>query len=313
LKVPKVSDILPENTAVLLLAYGGPDSLEDVPAYLFDIRGGRETPQKLVDEVTERYKLIGGRSPLLEITRSVANKLQGQLDMPVYIGMRHWKPFISDVVGQMDAGGVSHIVAICMAPHYSDLSIGKYRQKLEEALVGRNITLSFVESWYRQPDYVGGLAANVRKTILRWPIQKRDEVQIIFTAHSLPQSILEKGDPYDRQLRETAGLLAEELDLPGDRWTFSYQSAARTPVPWLGPQIEEHIVELAGAGHQDLLIAPVGFVSDHVEVLYDIDIRVAQIAHQHNLRVERTPMLNDSAPLIEALAELYRATLEPVT
>jgi ferrochelatase len=127
----------------------------------------------------------------------------------------------------------------------------------------------------------------------------------------LPRSILEKGDPYDRQLRETAGLLADELALPGDRWTFSYQSAARTPVPWLGPQIEELVVELAGAGHQDLLIAPIGFISDHVEVLYDIDIRVALIARQHSLRVERTPMLNDTAPLIEALSTLYRAILEP--
>jgi ferrochelatase len=135
-------------------------------------------------------------------------------------------------------------------------------------------------------------------------------VQIIFTAHSLPKSILEKGDPYDRQLRETAELLAEELALPSDRWTFSYQSAARTPFPWLGPQIEELVVELARAGHQDLLIAPIGFVSDHVEVLYDIDIRVAQIARQHGLRVERTPMLNDTAPLIEALSALYRAQLE---
>jgi ferrochelatase len=311
--LPATSVNLPENTAVLLLAYGGPDSLQDVPAYLLDIRGGRETPQELVDEVTERYRLIGGRSPLLEITRSVANKLQSQIGAPVYIGMRHWNPTISDVVGQMDADGVSHIVAICLAPHYSELSIGKYRQKLEEALVGRNITLSFVESWYRQPDYLGGLAENVRKTILRWPTQKRDEVQIIFTAHSLPQSILEKGDPYDRQLRETAGLLAEELALPSDRWTFSYQSAARTPVPWLGPQIEELVVELAEAGYRELLIAPVGFISDHVEVLYDIDIGVTQIAHQHGLRVERTPMLNDTAPLIDALTALYRAKLEPVT
>jgi ferrochelatase len=304
------NNLLLENTAVLLLAYGGPDSLDDVPAYLLDIRGGRETPQELVDEVTERYRLIGGRSPLLEITRSVVNKLQSQIGVPVYIGMRHWQPTISNVVGQMDTDGVSHIVAICMAPHYSELSIGKYRQKLEEALIGRNITLSFVESWYKQPEYLGGLAENVRETIVRWPTQKRDEVQIIFTAHSLPKSILEKGDPYDRQLRETAELLAEELALPSDRWTFSYQSAARTPFPWLGPQIEELVVELARAGHQDLLIAPIGFVSDHVEVLYDIDIRVAQIARQHGLRVERTPMLNDTAPLIEALSALYLAQLE---
>lgn len=304
---------IPENTAVLLLAYGGPDSLDDVPAYLLDIRGGRETPQELVEEMTKRYRLIGGRSPLLEITRSVANKLQSQIGVPVYVGMRHWQPFIGDVVRQMDADGVSHIVAICMAPHYSELSIGKYRQKLEEASADRNITVSFIESWYTQPDYLRGLAENVRNTIEWWPLQKRDDVEIVFTAHSLPQSILERGDPYDRQLRETVGLLVEELALPGDRWMFAYQSAARTPVPWLGPQIEELIVELAQVGHRDVLIAPIGFISDHVEVLYDIDIGVAQIAHLHGLRVERTPMLNDSAPLIDALAALYRSNLEPAT
>jgi ferrochelatase len=310
--LPAAYDVSPKNTAVLLLAYGGPDSLDDVPAFLLDIRGGRETPQKLVDEIVERYRLIGGRSPLLEITQSVASKLQSQIGVPVYIGMRHWQPTIDDAVRQMDAGGVSQIVAICMAPHYSELSIGKYRQKLVEAINGRNISLFFIESWHRQPDYIWGLAENVRKTIERWPAHKRDDVQIVFTAHSLPKSILERGDPYDRQLHETAELLAEELALPGHRWTFCYQSAARTPVPWLGPQIEDLIVEMSGAGQRELLIAPVGFISDHVEILYDIDIGVAQIARQHGLRVERTPMLNDSIPLIDALSALYRANLEPV-
>jgi ferrochelatase len=304
---------LSENAAVLLLAYGGPDSLDDVPAYLHDVRGGRETPQELVDVVTERYRVIGGRSPLLEITQSVARKLQSQIGAPVYVGMRHWQPYISDVVKQMTADGVSHILAICMAPHYSELSIGKYRQKLEEAIAGRNITAAFVDSWHTQADYLRGLAEIVGKTMERWPIETRSKVLVIFTAHSLPQSILEKGDPYEQQLQETTSLLADELALPRDRWTLSYQSAARTPIPWLGPQIEELIVDLAQAGQQDLLIAPVGFVADHVEILYDIDVGAAQIARQHGLRVERTPMLNDSAPLISALAAIYRAKLEPAT
>lgn len=311
MNTPLASRDLPGNTAVLLLAYGGPDSLNDIPAYLLDIRGGRETPQEFVDEITERYRLIGGHSPLLEISSSVASKLKNQIGVPVYLGMRHWKPYISDVVKQMEADGVSHIVAICMAPHYSELSIGKYRQKLEGAIVGKDKTVSFVENWHTQPNYLNGLAENVRKTLERWPFQIRESVQIIFTAHSLPLSIMETGDPYDRQLRETAGLLADELALPSDRWTFSYQSAARTPVPWLGPQIEELVVELAGAGHQDLLIAPIGFVSDHVEILYDIDIGVSQIALKRGLRIERTPMLNDSAPLIDALAALAYQQLAP--
>jgi len=308
--MPLASRVLLGNTAVLLLAYGGPDSLNDVPAYLLDIRSGRETPQEFVDEITERYRLIGGRSPLLEIASSVASKLQNQIGVPVYLGMRHWKPYISDVVKQMAADGVNHIVAICMAPHYSELSIGKYRQKLEEAIAGKDITVSFVESWHTQPNYLNGLAESVRKTIKQWPSQIRESVQIIFTAHSLPLSILEKGDPYDRQLQETTRLLAKKLALPGDRWMLSYQSAARTPVPWLGPQIEDLVGELAEDGYQDLLIAPIGFIADHVEVLYDIDIGVARIGRQLGLRVERTPMLNDSAPLIDALTSLYHANLE---
>jgi len=304
MNTPFPSRDLPRKTAVLLLAYGGPDSLNDIPAYLLDIRGGRETPQEFVDEITERYRLIGGHSPLLEISSSVANKLQNQIGVPVYLGMRHWKPYISDVVNQMEIDGVEHIIAICMAPHYSELSIGKYRQCLDQSLKGRDVTLSFTESWQTQPEYLRGLVDNINATLKRWPPPIREDVKIVFTAHSLPKYILEKGDPYDQQLRETVGLLVEKLDLPNDRWMFSYQSAAKTPVPWLGPQIENLILELAEAGHRDVLISPIGFISDHVEVLYDLDIGVAQIAQQHGMHIERTPMLNDSAPLIDALSAL---------
>lgn len=303
-------DTASTKTAIFLLAYGGPDSLDDVPAYLIDIRGGRETPQWLINEITERYKLIGGRSPLLEITNSVADKLERQIDTPVYVGMRHWQPYIADVVNQMETDGVEHIIAICMAPHYSELSIGKYRQRLNQALKGRNITVSFIESWQAQPQYIHGLVDNINATLKRWPPPKREEVTIVFTAHSLPKYILEKGDPYEQQLRETVEQLVEKLDRPIDRWMFSYQSAAKTPVPWLGPQIENLIVEMAEAGHHDVLISPIGFISDHVEVLFDLDIGVAQIARQHGMRIERTPMLNDTAPLIDALSALVYSQLE---
>jgi ferrochelatase len=305
-----------EKIAVNLLAYGGPDSLEDIPDYLLDIRGGRQTPQHLIDEITTRYRLIGGRSPLLDITQSAAAKLQRQIQVPVYVGMRHWRPYIKDVVAQMAADGVEYIVAICMAPHYSMLSIGKYREKLEEASAGvsdGNITVTFIKSWHTQPAYLQGVAGNIRATLARWPEAERDRVKIVFTAHSLPEFILEQGDPYDDQLKETAGLLAERLDLPDDRWTFSYQSAARTGVPWLGPQIEDLVVELAAQDEKNLLIAPIGFISDHVEVLYDIDIGLQDIARKQGVRVERTDMLNDSEPLIEALASLVQEALEPAT
>jgi protoporphyrin/coproporphyrin ferrochelatase len=296
------------QTAVLLLAYGGPDSLEDIPAYLLDIRGGRHTPQSLIDEISERYHLIGGGSPLLAITRSAADKLQAHVGLPVYVGMRHWRPFIKDVVGQMADDGIDHIIAICMAPHYSSLSIAKYREKLDEAIaaLAEPMDVSFIESWYLQPEYLQGIADHVCQTLQRWSDGAREGVKVVFTAHSLPASILEQGDPYDAQLRETAALLADSLALPPDRWTFSYQSAAQTGVPWLGPQIEDLVATLAAEGVADLLIAPIGFIADHVEVLYDIDIGVQAIAERHGVRVERTPMLNDGEALVASLAALVR-------
>lgn len=300
------------EAAVILLAYGGPDSLEDIPAYLLDIRGGRHTPQHLIDEISERYRLIGGRSPLLEITQSVAQKLQTRLAMPFYVGMRHWHPYIADVVEEIAAANIRNLVAICMAPHYSTLSIGKYEEKLDEAIASNkaDIELKFVKSWFDQPDYLEGIAANVRRALNRWPSAEQDQVKIVFTAHSLPEFILERGDPYDEQLHQTASLLAERLALPAKRWTFSYQSAALTGVPWLGPQIEDLVVELAQEDEKNLLITPIGFIADHVEVLYDIDIGVQKIAQEHGVRIERPPMLNDSDPLIAALTALVEEALE---
>lgn len=298
--------------AVLLLAYGGPDSLDDVPAYLLDIRGGRETPQPLVDEISERYRLIGGRSPLLAITSRVATKLSQAVSLPVYVGMRHWHPTIASTIAQMASNGVTRVVAICMAPHYSSMSIGAYRRRLEEALasVEADMEVDFVRDWHTQADYLDGIADNVRQTLERWPEKRRSAVSVIFTAHSLPEAILRRGDPYDKQLRETARLLARRLEVPESRWMFSYQSAAQTGTPWLGPQIEELIPQLAQQGERDLLIAPIGFIADHVEILYDIDIGVQEIAREHDAWVERTPMLNDSAPLIAALADIVIQALE---
>jgi len=295
--------------AVLLLAYGGPDSLDDIPAYSLDIRGGRETPQRLIDDIADRYRQIGGRSPLLEITRSTAAKLSVALGLPVYVGMRHWHPFIRETVARMAGEGVRRCTAICMAPHYSSLSIGAYRARLAEALavVGGGMAVHLVESWHTQPHYLDGLTANVLVTLGRFPADAR--VLVVFTAHSLPASILERGDPYPAQLRETASLVAERAQLPADRWTFSYQSAAQTGTSWLGPQIEALVPELAQAGERNLLIAPVGFIADQVEVLYDLDIGVQRIARSAGVRVERTPMLNDSPALVNALADIVRHQL----
>jgi len=295
-------------TAVLLLAYGGPDSLADVPAYLLDIRGGRETPQRLIDEITARYAQIGGRSPLLQITQSAARALSHRTGLPVHTAMRHWHPYIKDVVARMREDGVCNLIVICMAPHYSGLSVGAYRRKLDEALAttGADMDVTFVESWGTQPEYLDGIAAMTRETQARFPEEMRGTVKVVFTAHSLPTTLLEAGDPYDAQVHETARLLAGRLNLPDDRWTVCYQSAARTGSPWLGPQIEELVPRLAAEGERSLIIAPIGFVADHVEVLYDLDIGVQEIAKRLSMRIERTPMLNDSEAMIAALATLVR-------
>lgn len=298
------------STAILLLAYGAPESLDDLPAYLTDIRGGRSAPPPLIEEVARRYRLIGGKSPLLAITRRVAARLQERLAMPVYVGMRHWHPYIVETVLQIKQAGIQHIVALCMAPHYSAMSIGAYRTKLTQALDAET-TVAFVESWHTQPDYLAGIAKNVQATLERFPPATQKRVKIIFTAHSLPAAILDKGDPYDAQVRETARLLAHQLNLSDDRWSVCYQSAPRVDISWLGPQIEQVVPQLAQSGETNLLVAPIGFVADHAEVLYDLDIGAQAIARAHGVRLERMPMLNDSPALIAALAELARAHINP--
>jgi ferrochelatase len=293
--------------AVLLLAYGGPDSLADIPAYLANVRGGRPAPPADLAEITRRYAAIGGRSPLLPITRRTAGRLAEAVGLPVYVAMRHWHPFIAETVSQMAAAGVRRLTALCMAPHYSRLSIGAYHDQLEKALVtaGRGMVADFIASWHTEPAYLDGLAASVRHTLTGFADPSR--VKVIFTAHSLPASILAEGDPYDAQVAETARLVAERLGLPADRWTRCYQSAPQTGTPWLGPAIEALVPQLATAGERSLVVVPIGFVADQLEVLYELDIALQKVAAACGAHVERTPMLNDNPALISALAGLVQA------
>jgi len=295
------------SSAVLLLAYGGPNSLHDVPAFLCEVRGGQPVSQVVIDETMRRYRLIGGRSPLLDITRCLASKLQNEIGSPVYVGMRHWHPFIGDTVHAMARDGISHAVAICLAPHYSALSIGAYHAKLNEARSACHCedadeaipVFDFIESWHTQPQYIAGIAQNVCATLAQFGA----DAKIIFTAHSLPVSAR---NPYEAQLRETARLIAQHLGLSDDRWMLCYQSAPRGSVAWLSPQVGRIVPQLAHAGEKNLVIAPIGFVADHLEVLYDIDIALQEIARANGVRLVRTPMLNDSDALVRALAELVR-------
>lgn len=285
--------------AVLLLAFGGPNSLQGVPEFVQSVRGDQPVPQAIVDEMTRRYRLIGGGSPLIEITRRLAAKLQGRVDLPVYIGMRHSQPLIAETVKEMARAGVTDALAICMAPHYSALSIGAYRAKLDEARQGIDLGIEFVQAWHMQPDYLRGLAQNIRTTLSHCA----PNPCILFSAHSLPAAARE---PYESQLRETARWLAHELGLREDRWMLCYQSAPRGATGWLQPQIDHVLPQLAQAGEEELLVAPIGFVADHLEVLYDIDIELQASAAAQHVRVVRTLMLNDGAALVQALGALVQ-------
>jgi ferrochelatase len=304
-----------ETMGVLLMAYGGPDSLDDIPAYLLDIRGGRPTSQELIDEITENYRQIGGKSPLLDITRRQAALVEARLNAgappgvhyKTYIGMRHWTPWIKDAVDQMLADGVQRAVALVLAPHYSEMSIARYFARLDEALAGHEhpFTYRAVTSYYDHPLYLEALARRVSAGLAHMPA----DTLVIFSAHSLPTRIIEQGDPYDSQLRETAQLVADKVGLADEQWTFSYQSAGRSPEPWLGPQIQDYVVVLAEQGHKNMLSCVVGFVADHVEILFDIDIKAKQAAERAGARLVRVPSLNDDPLFIAALADVVRGAL----
>lgn len=301
--------------AVLLMAYGSPESLADLEPYLLDIRGGRPTSPHLVAEITERYRLIGGRSPLLDLTRAQAAALEAELNrrapaagprFRTFLGMRHWEPRIKQAVAEIQAAGLREVVGLVMAPHSSRLSTGAYYARLEEAMaeLGADLRLVRIEAWHDHPGLIDALAERVTAALEKFAGRTP---YIIFSAHSLPERILAMGDPYAAQLHETAGLLAGRLGLKDGCWSFSYQSAGQSAEPWLGPPIEAEVARLAQSGERDLLVVPIGFVCDHVEVLYDIDIACRELAAQNGARLERTESLNASPTFIAALADLVYA------
>jgi ferrochelatase len=262
---------------------------------------------EFVSEFRHRYSLIGG-SPLTALTYDQARQTGQELrargyDVLTYVGMRHWSPWIKDAIGQMSLHGIQEVVAIVLAPHFSKMSIGKYWAKIEEAqeLHHTDIKFSYVNSWYRQPQFLAAVEAHVRAGLEKFAPDVRQSVKIVFTAHSLPERLVKMGDPYDDELKDNARLIADRL---GDvDWMFSYQSAAETGEPWLGPQIEDAVVDLARQGYKHVLVAPIGFVCDHVEILYDIDIEAKQIAEAQDVQLERIESMNSDPQFISAVAD----------
>jgi protoporphyrin/coproporphyrin ferrochelatase len=284
------------KAAVILMAYGSPTTADDVPAYLADIREGRPVSDEAVEELTERYRRIGGRSPLDEITEAQRAGLERELGLPVFVGMKHWRPRIAEAVDAALAEGADTIVGLVLAPHYSRLSIAGYRERLEEAQQGR-AELVFVESWHDHEPFLEALAERVRGF----------DGHVVFTAHSLPERILRDGDPYRDQLLETSRLVAERAGIAA--WSFAFQSASSTGEPWLGPDILEELDRLAANGVRRVLVCPVGFVSDHLEILWDLDIEARERAAELGLELDRIESLNDDPAFLRALAALVRETL----
>jgi protoporphyrin/coproporphyrin ferrochelatase len=286
------------SAAVVLMAYGSPDRVEDVPAYYADIRGGRPVRPELLAELTERYRSLGieESNPLNAITGQTRAALEAELAVPVFTGMKHWTPRIADAAEAALATGAGRIAGLVLAPHYSRLSIDGYRQQLEEALAGR-AELAFVESWHTEPGFVDLLAGRVRGT----------DAHVVFTAHSLPARILAEGDPYQGQLLETCQLVAERAALR--HWSFSYQSESPTGEPWLQPDILDHLAVLHQQGVRKVLLCPVGFVADHLEIRWDLDTEAVEKAKHLGLGLARIEMPNADPAFIRALAAIARRSL----
>ncbi len=284
--------------AVVLMAYGSPERLEDVPAYYADIRGGRPIRPELLEDLVERYRRLGieDGSPLNAVTEEARAALERELGLPVYTGMRHWTPRIAEAAARALDGGAERVVGLVLAPHYSRMSIGRYRALLEEALAGR-AELRFIESWGADPGFVDLLAERIRGT----------GAHVVFTAHSLPARIVDEGDPYRDQLLETARLVSARAGVTD--WSFSFQSESPTGEPWLGPDILDHLTALHGRGVTDVLLCPVGFVADHLEIRWDLDTEARERAAELGLRLERIELPNAEPAFIAVLARLVRQAL----
>jgi ferrochelatase len=299
------------KTAVLLLAHGSPDSAEEVPCFLYAVTGGRPLPQAVVDEVKRRYELIG-RSPLRDFTRKQAEALQRELGLPVYVGMRNWTPYIRDVVPQMLADGITHAIVICLAPQNSRTSVGLYRRAVTEALPSSAFTVDFIESWHDHPALIRAFGERLETSWKRACAEAGERLPVIFTAHSVPVNTITEGDPYEAQTRQTAKLVARSLpELAPDDWWFAFQSQGMSGGQWLGPTVESTILAIAEAGHTGVFLQPIGFLCDHVEVLFDIDIMFRKFAEEHGLRLWRAESLNESPLLTAALAALARSRMTP--
>ncbi len=292
---------------ILAMAYGTPSSVEDIQAYYTDIRGGRPPDPEALEELTARYRAIGGRSPLREITEAQAEGIALRVqEGRAFVGQKHAAPFIPDAVAAMKEEGIARAVGIVLAPHYSSMSVGDYEERARQAArtTGWEGDLHVVKSWHVEPAFIAFLARRVKDALAALPDDRRADALVLFTAHSLPTKILESGDPYVDQLQETAEAVAAEASL--ERWQIGWQSAGGTSVPWIGPDLLEILVELAAQDVQGVVVCPCGFVSDHLEVLYDVDIEARHLADDLGIALVRTASPNADPVFLDMLASVVR-------
>jgi protoporphyrin/coproporphyrin ferrochelatase len=295
-------------TGVLLLAYGSPETPDQVEPYFRHIRGGRTPSPEAVEHLRHRYELIGGRTPLLAITTDTARGLQAALDQRApgeyrtYVAMKHWHPYIADVIPRLAADGIRRVIAIVLAPHYSRMSVGGYRQYVEQTIANLSapMELTFVETWHMQPEFLELMSARVREGLTQFP--RGEDVCVLFSAHSLPVRIRTWDDPYEAQLNASCVAVARHAQLRD--WRFAWQSAGGTGEPWLGPDIVDYLHVLHSEGIRNVLSVPIGFVCEHLEVLYDIDHEAAQKATALGMTLRRTRMPNATPEFIAVLDAL---------
>ncbi|MGA2424705.1 MAG: ferrochelatase [Terriglobales bacterium] len=303
----------PAKTAVLLLAHGSPENPDQIPRFLSYVTGGRPLPPAVVEEIRHRYSLIGF-SPLACWTLLQANQLSQSVKMPVFVGMRNWKPFIGDAVKAIASHATAgepyeKVIAICLAPQNSRTSVGLYRSAVS-ADGSLPFEMDFVDEWHDQLLLAKAFAEKLRSGWEKASAENGAKLPVIFTAHSVPQRTITEGDPYERQSKETAELVAQEAGLDSEDWTFAFQSQGMSGGQWIGPTVEETIRRLRAQGHRGVFLHPIGFLCDHVEVLYDIDIAFKQFAEKEGMRLWRAESLNGSRTLTAALAEVVNARVK---
>jgi len=304
----------PAKTAVLLLAHGSPENPDQIPRFLRYVTGGRPLPPAVVEEIRHRYSLIGC-SPLPCWTLLQGDQLSQSLKMPVFVGMRNWKPFIADAVKAIASKQYERVIAICLAPQNSRTSVGLYRSAVDNDAGGEGnlpFRLDFVEEWHDQPLLATAFAEKLRAGWGKASAENGAELPVIFTAHSVPERTITEGDPYERQAKETAALVAQEAGLASGDWAFAFQSQGMSGGSWIGPTVEDTIRSLKAKGHRGVFLHPIGFLCDHVEVLYDIDIFFKQFAEKEGMRLSRAESLNGSTTLTAALADVVSSRMKGI-